>query len=340
MIETLPTLADVQEAAARICGHIRVTPLLGSPLLNERLGFRLLLKAECLQITGAFKLRGAFNNVLQLTDDEKKRGIVAMSAGNHAQGIAYAARKFGIPATILMPHDTPHLKVDNTRSYGATIQTYDRAIEDREAMGRAFAEKHGLRMVHSFDHPRTIAGQGTIGLEIFKQTSEIGVSPNAIIVNCSGGGLAAGIALSRDLYDEKPTLFTAEPEAFNDAQRSLTTGIMAINKLRSGSICDALLIPHLGAHNLPILMQHQAKGLTASDDDVLGAMHIASEHFKLTLEPGGAVGLATACLNRKQFQGQTIVVVASGGNIAPHDFGAMLQRGQIHSQRLLPQLKA
>ncbi len=324
--EPLVTLADVQAAETRIAPHIVTTPLLEAPLLNEQLGFRLLVKAENVQLTGAFKVRGAFNHILQLDEAERRQGVIAVSSGNHAQAVAYAAHSQGVPATIVMPHDAPRVKLERTKRHGATIVLYDRESQDRDAVAQALASKRGLRIVHPFDDPRTIAGQGTIGLEVFRQTRERGLAPAAIVTGCSGGGLASGIALTLALYDRTPRLFTAEPADFDDMRRSLASGALAVNEKRSGSICDALLAPTPGRNTLPILLDRRVEGLSASDAEVETAVSVAAGFFNMVLEPGGAAALACALGERERFAGQTVVVVASGGNIDTADYAAILGR--------------
>jgi threonine dehydratase len=319
------TLADVQEAEARIAPYVATTPLVEAPLLNDEIGFRLLVKAENLQTTGAFKVRGAFNQILQLDEDERRRGVIAVSSGNHAQAVAYAARTLGVPATIVMPSDAPKVKLERTRRYGAAIVAYDRETEDRDAVAEALAVRDGLRIVHPFDDARTIAGQGTIGLEIFRQTRERGVTLDAILTGCSGGGLASGIALTLGLHARPPRLYVAEPEDFDDMRRSLAAGAAQRNEKRSGSICDALLAPTPGRNTLPILLAHRAEGLAASDADVEAAMTIAADHLNLVIEPGGAAALACALAERERFAGLTVAVVASGGNIDTADYAKLLR---------------
>jgi threonine dehydratase len=316
------TLADVEDAATLIAPHIATTPLLHSPLADRAFGFRLLLKAECLQLSGAFKARGAFNHILRLDAQERRRGVVAVSSGNHAQAVAYAAQSQGVPATIVMPGDAPRAKLERTKAYGATIVFYDRERDDRDAIAGALAQEQGLRNIPPYDHPLTIAGQGTIGLEIFRETA--GAAPDAIIASCSGGGLASGVALTLGLHETRPNLFTAEPEGFDDMRRSLAAGAPAENERRSGSICDALLAPTPGRVTLPILLGAGAQGVVASDARAIAAMRTAAEHFKLVLEPGGAMALACAIAERERFAGQTVVVIASGGNIDPADFAALV----------------
>jgi threonine dehydratase len=320
------TLADVREAEARIAPHIVETPLLESPLLSRELGFRLLVKAECLQRSGAFKARGAFNQMLLLSLDERRQGVVAVSSGNHAQAVAYAAQSQGVPATIVMPSDAPRVKLERTRAYGATIVVYDRERDDRDAIAATLAAERGLRLVHPYDDPRTIAGQGTIGLEIFRQTRALGVAPDAIVASCSGGGLAAGIAATLDAFDRRPMMLTAEPETFDDMRRSLASGAFETNKARSGSICDALLAPTPGRNTLPILLACGAEGLATSDAMVETAMSVAADHLELVVEPGGAAALACALAALDRFAGRAVVVVASGGNVALADHAASVAR--------------
>ncbi|PWB84125.1 MAG: pyridoxal-5'-phosphate-dependent protein [Methylocystaceae bacterium] len=322
----LVTLADVRDAEARIAPHVVTTPLIDAPLLDREIGFRLLVKAENLQLTGAFKVRGAFNHIMQLSEDERRRGVVAVSSGNHAQAVAYAAQSQGVPATIVMPRDAPRVKLERTRRYGATIVLYDRETDDRDAVADGLAARDGLRIVHPYDDPRTIAGQGTIGLEIFRQTRERSVEPHAIVAGCSGGGLASGLALTLGLYDRRPRLFTAEPENFDDMRRSLALGAHVVNEQRSGSICDALLAPTPGRNTLPILLECGAEGLAASDAEVESAVRVAAAHFNMILEPGGAAALACALARRGEFSGRTVVVVASGGNIDTAAYADLLAR--------------
>lgn len=334
----LVSLNDIREAAQRIAPHIVETPLLESVLVNRALGFRLLLKPENLQHSGSFKDRGAFNQILQLSEDEKSHGVFAMSAGNHAQAVARAAQKFRVAATILMPYDAPRVKKENTEKYGAEIVTYNRATEDREAIGQHIARERGLPVIHPYNDPRTIAGQGTIGLEIYHQTLKKDASPDAIIVPCSGGGLSAGIATTRDLYTSPPQIYTAEPAGFDDMRRSLKTGVAVINEKQSGTICDALTAPTPGSNTLPILMHHKTEGFSVSDDLTQAGMYIAFQYYKIVLEPGGAVALAGAAFNHEQFLGKNVAVIASGGNVDSEAYVGMLERGRATVKRLLPGL--
>lgn len=320
-------LDDVIAAEARIDGHVAATPLLEQPLVNEALGFRLLVKAESLQLTGSFKVRGAFNQILLMDERERRRGVVALSSGNHAQGVAYAARTLSIPATIVLPKDAPAVKISRTRRLGAAIVAYDRQTADRDAIARELAEAKGSRLVHPYDDPRTIAGQGAIGLEIFRQAEAVGIAPDAIVIPCGGGGLAAGIALTRALYPKPPRVFTAEPAAFPEMRRSLREGHAIAGGKRSGSICDALSAASPGASTFRVLRDAEAEGLCVGDREVEAAMAIIASCFNLIVEPAGAIALACALAERTRFSGQNVVVIASGGNVDLDQFGAFLARG-------------
>lgn len=331
--ELAVTLQDVIAAAARIAPHIVTTPLLESPLLSAELGFRLLVKAENLQITGSFKVRGAFNQILQATEKEKRRGVVALSSGNHAQAVAYAGRALGVPVTIVLPRDAPAIKVSRTRRHGAQIVEYDRETDDREAVARRVAREKSLRLIHPYDDPRTIAGQGSIGLEIFTQAERNGLEPDAILMSCGGGGLAAGVAVTRDLYHSAPRIFTVEPEAFDDMRRSLIAGEIVAGRTRAGSVCDALSAASPGVETFALLRAAGAEGLAVSDPDVEAAMAVAATHFNIVLEPGGAAALAGALRERERFAGRTAVVVASGGNVDIGYFAAAIRRGAASARQ-------
>ncbi|MGB0682857.1 MAG: threonine ammonia-lyase [Magnetovibrionaceae bacterium] len=318
------TREDVEAAAARIDGQLRRTPLLENPLLNERLGFRLLAKAECLQVTGSFKARGAFNAIASLEPDVRARGVVAFSSGNHGQGIAWAARHFGIPAWVVMPADAPQPKLAATAAWGAEVITYDRATEDRSEIGARLCAERGAALIPPFDHPGVIAGQGTTGLEILEQANALDGVVDRIIVCTSGGGLAAGIGLAFDgQAPVKDGLWVAEPQGFDDYGRSLVSGKRELNAARSGSLCDALLVSPCGELTFPLTQSRYAGGLSVSDDEALAAMKLAYGAFRVVVEPGGAVALAAACKNRKA--GSTTVVTLSGGNVSDDVFAQALK---------------
>jgi len=301
----------IEAAAARLAGHARRTPLLSSPFLDEIAGRRVLVKAECLQHTGSFKFRGAWNAVSAL----KPAGVVAFSSGNHAQGVALAARQHGIPAVIIMPTDAPRVKIDNTRALGAEVVLYDRATEDRDAIGARLSAERGLTLIKPFDMAEVIAGQGTTGLEIAEQAAEAGVARADVLVCCGGGGLTSGIALA--LAARAPGLRArpVEPEGFDDVTRSLAAGSIRRNARLSGSICDAIVTPQPGDLTFPIMARLCGPGLVVTEDQALRAMALAHDRLKIVLEPGGAVALAAALF--LDGPGDAVIAVASGGNVDP-----------------------
>lgn len=323
-VSPAPTLDDVRAAATRLAGHILRTPLLESPALNRAIGGRLLVKAECLQRTGSFKFRGAFNRLSLIEPADRARGVVAFSSGNHAQGVAAAAQLLGVPAVIIMPEDAPRLKIANTRGYGAEVVLYDRVRESREAIGEALARDRGLTLVRPYDDAGVIAGQGTVGLEIAEQAAALGTKLDAVLVTCSGGGLVSGCALALKQHDPETAIYTAEPDRFDDAARSLAAGERVANATASGSICDALMAATPGEITFPIMRRLLAGGVSASDDQVRAAMVAAFLHLKLVVEPGGAAALAAVLAGRFDARGKTVAVVCSGGNVDPQFFAETL----------------
>jgi threonine dehydratase len=315
----------IRAAAARLQGHARQTPLLSSPFLDHLAGRRVLIKAECLQHTGSFKYRGGYAAVSALAEDARARGVIAFSSGNHAQGVALAAAQHGVPSVIIMPADAPRLKIENTRALGAEVVLYDRATEDRDAIGASMAAARGLTLIKPFDEPEVIAGQGTTGLEIAAQARALGVEQADVLVCCGGGGLTAGIALA--LEAEAPDLRArpAEPEGFDDTARSLASGQIARNAAMTGSICDAIVTPSPGNLTFPIMQRLCGPGLVVSDQEALRAMAQAFLRLKIVLEPGGAVALAAALHRRDQIAGEAVIVVASGGNVDTEMFAQALE---------------
>jgi threonine dehydratase len=310
----------IRAASDRLRGAIRRTPLLSSPYLDELAGRRVLVKPECLQHTGSFKARGAWSAISAMDPELRKNGVLAFSSGNHAQGVAWAAREHGIPAVILMPSDAPALKIANTKALGARVHLFDRATDDRDAMGKQLAEDLGLSIVKPFDDPQVIAGQGTVGLEIAEQAGEIGVTEAEVLVCCGGGGLTSGIAVA--LNDAAPNMRVrpVEPEGFDDVARSLTSGTLQSNAALTGSICDAVLTPAPGDLTLPLMQRHCGPGLTVSDDEALQAMALAFLRLKLVAEPGGAIALAAALRADASITADTVIAVISGGNVDPMMF--------------------
>ena len=297
---------DVVQAAARIGDLVQRTPLLES----EIDGTRIWLKCECLQTGGAFKLRGATNRLLQLLPEEREKGVVAFSSGNHARGVAIAARRLGIPAVIVMPSDAPQVKVDGTRGEGAEIIFYDRRNESREGIAARISDETGATVVPSFDDPAIVAGQGTVGLEVVEQ---LGRAPNRIVVPCGGGGLASGISLAVP----EAEIVIVEPEGWDDMARSLEIGeIVPVPADAPNTFCDALQTPRVSPITFGILRERQATALWVSDSEAAEAVRFAWERHGLVVEPGGAVALA-ALLSAKVAPLDDTVVVLSGGNIDP-----------------------
>ena len=311
----LPGFAEVRAAAARIAGHARRTPLLAGTPLDELTGGRILLKLETLQHMGSFKFRGAYNRLAQLDAAQRKAGVVAFSSGNHAQGVAHAARLLGVPATIVMPADAPRVKMQNTLALGAEVITYDRLRESREQIAAQLAAERGAVLVPSFDDPDIIAGQGTVGLEIAEQAAELGARLDDVIVCTSGGGLVAGTALAIRALSPPTRVWTAEPEGHDDHRRSLAAGRRESNAPGTRSICDALLAPEPGVLTFEINRRLLAGGLAVSDAEVKDAIAYAARTLKLVVEPGGAVALASVLAGKIESGGRTIAVVLSGGNI-------------------------
>jgi threonine dehydratase len=316
------TPAALRAAARRMAGVVRRTPLLASPALDRIAGRPVWVKAECLQVTGSFKARGAWNALACLPAALRARGVLAVSSGNHGQGVAHAAARLGVPCTVLMPADAPAVKAQGVRAWGGQVVTFDRQAEDRDARAAALAAEAGLTLIRPFDDPAVIAGQGTVGIEIAAQTRAARFAPAEVLVCCGGGGLAAGIALALD--GAAGQVRTVEPAGFDDMARSLAAGRRVANPSATGSICDAILTPMPGALTFPVLAARAGPGLTVSDDEALQAMALAFTHLRIVLEPGGAVALAAA-LFRPGGTGP-VVAVASGGNVDPALFAEALRR--------------
>jgi threonine dehydratase len=319
------TLADIEAAAGRLKGHAVETPLIESPALNDRLGLRVLIKPETLQRVGAFKFRGAYNRLVQMTPDERTRGVVAFSSGNHAQGVALAAKLLGMPALIIMPSDAPAVKVAATRGYGAEVSFYDRLTESREAIAAAAAAERGAVIVPAFDDPHIIAGQGTVGLELMRQTQALGVQLDVVVAPIGGGGLMAGTSTAVKALSPTTAVVGVEPEGFDDTLRSLQAGKRMVTKPTTRSLCDALESPAPGELTFPVLQKTIADIALVSDAEVAGAMRYAFSTLKLVVEPGGSVGLAALLAGKvKLFSGKTVGLVLSGGNVDPDLFARVI----------------
>ncbi len=303
----------IRAAATRLAGHARVTPLLSSPFLDDIAGRPVFVKAECLQHTGSFKFRGGWSAVSALTPDQQAKGVIAFSSGNHAQGVAMAARAHNAPAVIIMPSDAPAVKIANTRALGAEVVLYDRDSESREEIGEALSATRGLTLIRPYDEPQVIAGQGTTGLEIAAQAAEHGVTDAQVLVCCGGGGLTSGIALALAAEAPDMRVHPCEPQGFDDVTRSLAVGAIQRNNQMSGSICDAIITPQPGNLTFPIMQAHCGPGIVVSEDDCLRAMALAFERLRIVVEPGGAAALAAALF---QSDSDTpVIAVATGGNV-------------------------
>jgi threonine dehydratase len=312
---TRPTAADVEAAAKRLFGVAVRTPLINAPVLDAVVGARVFLKAETLQRTGSFKFRGAYNRISQIPAAQRAGGVVAYSSGNHAQGVAAAAKLLGMRAVIVMPKDAPVAKRERTAALGAEVVLYDRTTEDRAVIAKTIAAERGATLVPPYDDPMIIAGQGTIGLEIVEDLAALGLTPEIVVVGASGGGLAAGISLAVKARVPAAKFYTAEPEGFDDTARSFRSGRREENAKLSGTICDALMTQTPGELTFPITSELIGEGVAASDAEVGRAVAFAFRELKLVVEPGGAIGLAALLAGKVPVKGRIVVGVLSGGNI-------------------------
>ena len=305
----------IRAANDRLMGHKRVTPILSSPFLDEIAGKRVFVKPECLQHTGSFKYRGAFSAVSALPDETRAKGVIAFSSGNHAQGVALAARQHEISSVIIMPADAPKTKIDNTRALGAEVVLYDREHEDRDEIGARISQERDLTLIKPFDEPEVIAGQGTCGLEIAEQAAELGIKDADVLVCCGGGGLTSGIALALEQDAPNMRVRPVEPEGFDDVCRSLISGKIERNPTTLGSLCDAIVTLSPGQLTFPIMQRLCHAGITVTEEQALHAMQLAHDRLKITIEPGGAVALAAALFHGDQTSSDCVIAVASGGNV-------------------------
>jgi len=318
------SFAGVQDAARQIAGHAVRTPLIESPALNAHVGGRVLLKAETLQVAGAFKFRGAYNRISRLTEAEKARGVVAYSSGNHAQAVAAAARMVGTSAIIVMPADSPSVKVEGVRAFGGEVRMYDRYTESREAIGEDIAASKGSVLVRPFDDPWVIEGQGTVGLEMVEQAKAAGAHIDQLICGASGGGLIAGINLSMAALSPHSPVIAVEPKHYNDMQLSIAAGERMTHPPAPGTICDALMTDRPGELTFPI-NRRVDRVETVSDAEVADAVRYAFRVLKLVVEPGGAVSLAALLAGKVQAKDRVTALVLSGGNVDPALFAAIVE---------------
>jgi threonine dehydratase len=325
MSDALPTFADVEAAARRIAPFAVRTPLLEAPALSERLGTRAFVKPEMLQKTGSFKFRGATYRISMIPENERKNGVVAFSSGNHAQGVAAAARMFGIPATIVMPADAPRAKLEGTRSFGATIITYDRRKEDREAIAANVVAESGATLVRPFDDAGIVAGQGTIGLEIAEDLNRLGLKNGIVTVPCGGGGISSGIALALSGAAPGMKVVAVEPEDYDGMTRSLRAGAREGAPGHAASIADSLMAPLPGVITFGVAKNYLKGALAISDPELERAVAHAFFKLKLVVEPGGSAGLAALLAGKVPVSGDAVVAVLTGGNVDFDVFARCLQ---------------
>ncbi|OFX05244.1 MAG: hypothetical protein A3E78_06890 [Alphaproteobacteria bacterium RIFCSPHIGHO2_12_FULL_63_12] len=325
MTETA-TASGVRAAAKRIAGAVVTTPLLENEWLNERAGGRVLMKAETLQHGGSFKFRGAMNRLSVLAPEARARGVLAWSSGNHAQGVARAARLFGVRSVIVMPRDAPALKVAQVKAYGGEIVLFDRYTEDREAIGRRIAMEEGLALAPSYDDVDIIEGQGTLALEAAAQAAAIGASFDAFVICCGGGGMTSGCATILEEISPATEVHIAEPEGFDETWASIRAGRKLRADIAGKTLCDALATPTPGDITFPIMQRLVRGGYTISDDEVAETVAWAFKYLKLVLEPGGAAALAAVFHRKIRAEGRTIGLTLSGGNIDPSLFATILGR--------------
>ena len=322
----LPTYSDVEDAARRLAGQAVLTPIVSCAALDEACGGTVWVKAEVLQRTGSFKFRGAYNRLCRLDEDQRKRGVVAFSSGNHAQGVADAARELGMPALIVMPSDAPTIKREATLGYGAEVVLYDRFTESREAIAAQIAKDRGAVVVPAFDDFHVMAGQGTVGLEAAGQLHAMGQRAELLLCPASGGGLLGGIGLAFEALSPATLLYVVEPEGFTDHADSLAAGEPVTRVPDRASLCDALMAPRPGDLTFAINGPRLSGALAVSDEEVLSAMAFAFRHLKLVIEPGGAVALAALLSGKLDLAGRSALVIASGGNVDPRVFAQALAK--------------
>lgn len=314
----LPTFNDVRAAAERLHPFVRETPILTHPLLDEMAGAEVLVKPECLQVTGSFKMRGATNRLLQMTGSEREAGVVAFSSGNHAQGVARAARLLGMPALIVMPEDAPEVKVAGVRADGGEVYLYDRNSESREEIAARLTAERGAVLVPSYDDPMIIAGQGTAGLEFARQAEAMGAPLDHLVCCAGGGGLITGCALAFEALSPQTGIWAAEPEGHDDWRRSLVEGKIVSNAPGTRSICDAILTPQPGKLTFALGRRLLAGSLAVSDDEVREAMRAAFHYLKIVAEPGGSAALAVAVRGLPPaMRGKRVGILVTGGNVDP-----------------------
>ena len=327
MVNSNVTYNSILEASKRLEGKIVRTPILQSKYINEKLESKIFLKAENLQIIGAFKFRGAMNSVLQLPLNVNK--VLAWSSGNHAQAVAAASKLTGRQATIVMPEDSPKAKLNGTAFWGADIIKYNRKRENREEIGKKIAKNTNATIIPPFDDEKVIIGQGTAGIECIEQLNEINVIPDIVLCCCGGGGLIAGVSTALKTKFNNVKIYSVEPENFDDTKKSLEENSIVVNSMKHTSICDALLADKPGKITFEINRLNLTSGLAVSDEEALIAMNTAFKHLKIVLEPGGAVALAAAIFKKIDIRNKNVLVIASGGNVDKDIFENCLNQQEI-----------
>ena len=327
MIEEQVSYEAIVRAAKRLEGKVVKTPLLESQYINKKLNTKIFVKAENLQTIGAFKFRGAMNTILKL--DKKIKEVVAWSSGNHAQAVAAASKITGRNATIVMPTDAPQSKLDGTAFWGASIVKYNRNTESREDIGKSIALKKNATIIPPFDDVNVINGQGTAGFECIAQFKEKDITPDIVLCCCGGGGLIAGISTAIKEKFKNAKIYSVEPENFDDTKKSLIARQIISNSTTHKSICDALLADKPGNLTFPVNLKNLTSGISVSDKQALSAMNAAFKHFKIILEPGGAVALAAAIFNKVDIKNKNVLVIASGGNVDKGVFKNCLETSTI-----------
>jgi threonine dehydratase len=325
LIEQLPTIKDIETAIARLAGYAIRTPVLESKNINAELNCRLLIKAECLQRTGSFKFRGAFNMISTLTNKQKEKGVVAFSSGNHAQGVAAAAKIFGIKATIVMPNDAPQIKITNTKNDGAKIILYKRSDANREEIAFDIVKKTGATLIPPFDALEIMAGQGTLGIEFIEQAKKMGVHLDCLLGPCSGGGMIGGTAIAFEDKSPQTSVYSVEPEGYDDTALSLKADKRVKITPGSNSFCDSLLIKMPGKLTFESNRKLLTGGVVVNQAETANAIKLAFREYKIIVEPGGAVALAAVISKKINPQGKTIGVICSGGNIDEVTFIKILE---------------
>ena len=315
------TYANVAAAAERLDGVAHETPVMTSRTVDERVGAEVVFKCENFQRTGAFKIRGGYNAVSQLSPEAKERGVVTYSSGNHAQAVALAGRLLGVDATIVMPETAPQVKLDATRGYGAEIVEYDPEETAREELGRQLAQERGLTLIPPYDHPDVVAGQGTVGNELFEQVDAL----DALLVCCGGGGLLSGCALAAQHHAPDCTVIGVEPDAGDDATRSFHSGELQTVE-NPDTVADGARTPYLGEVTFPLVLEHVDDMVTVSDEALVQAMHLLWERMKIVVEPTGALGAAALLDGVVPGRGRRIGVVVSGGNVDLGRASALFER--------------